>query len=49
MTLKNAAAGLPRGGGKSVIHIPRGTTLDDARQRDAMLDLGDAIGPGGAT
>lgn len=43
MTLKNAAAGLARGGGKSVVQIPRGTTLDEAQQREAMLDLGDAI------
>ncbi len=25
MTLKNAAAGLSRGGGKSVVYVPRGT------------------------
>lgn len=43
MTLKNAAAGLARGGGKSVIAIPAGVTLDEARTRDAMLDLGDAV------
>ena len=43
MTLKNSAAGLHRGGGKSVIHLPMGMTLTDARKRDAMLDLGDAI------
>lgn len=43
MTMKNAAAGLARGGGKSVIAIPAGTTLDAARTHDAMLDLGDAI------
>jgi leucine dehydrogenase len=43
MTLKNAAAGLNRGGGKSVIHLPIGTVLTDAQKRDAMLDLGDAI------
>lgn len=43
MTLKNAAAGLARGGGKSVIAIPPGVTLDEARTRDAMLDLGDAV------
>lgn len=43
MTLKNSAAGLARGGGKSVIHVPMGTTLTDAQKRDAMLDLGDAI------
>ena len=43
MTLKNAAAGLNRGGGKSVIYLPVGTTLSDTQKRDAMLDLGDAI------
>ncbi|UOE42541.1 Glu/Leu/Phe/Val dehydrogenase family protein [Agromyces larvae] len=43
MTLKNAAAGLARGGGKSVICIPPGVELDDRRRRDAMLDLGDAV------
>lgn len=43
MTLKNSAAGLHRGGGKSVIHLPMGVTLTDAGKRDAMLDLGDAI------
>lgn len=43
MTMKNAAAGLARGGGKSVVAIPAGETLDAARTRDAMLDLGDAV------
>ena len=43
MTMKNAAAGLARGGGKSVICIPPGVTLDDVARRDAMLDLGDAV------
>lgn len=43
MTLKNAAAGLHRGGGKSVVHVPLGTVLSDERLHDAMLDLGDAI------
>ena len=43
MTLKNAAAGLNRGGGKSVIYLPVGTVLTNAQKRDAMLDLGDAI------
>ncbi|MEX1079101.1 MAG: Glu/Leu/Phe/Val dehydrogenase dimerization domain-containing protein [Homoserinimonas sp.] len=43
MTLKNAAAGLNRGGGKSVIHLPMGIVLTDQQKRDAMLDLGDAI------
>lgn len=43
MTLKNAAAGLNRGGGKSVIHLPMGTVLTEEQKRDAMLDLGDAV------
>ena len=43
MTLKNSAAGLNRGGGKSVIHIPMGVLLTPEQKRDAMLDLGDAI------
>lgn len=43
MTLKNSAAGIDFGGGKSVVRIPEGVTLDDAARRDAMLDLGDAV------
>lgn len=43
MTLKNAAAGLDAGGGKSVIALPPGTVLDDERRRAAFLDLGDAV------
>lgn len=43
MTLKNAAAGLNRGGGKSVIHLPVGTVLTPEQKRNAMLDLGDAV------
>ena len=43
MTLKNAAAGLPAGGGKSVIRVPADRMLDEAQRRDALLDLGDAI------
>lgn len=43
MTMKNAAAGLARGGGKSVVCIPKGVTLDERATRDAMLDLGDAV------
>jgi leucine dehydrogenase len=43
MTLKNAAAGLNRGGGKAVIHVPRGVDLSPEQKRDAMLDLGDAV------
>lgn len=43
MTLKNAAAGLDAGGGKSVIGLPPGTALDADRRRAAFLDLGDAV------
>jgi len=43
MTLKNSAAGLNRGGGKAVIHVPMGVVLTAAEKRDAMLDLGDAV------
>ena len=43
MTLKNAAAGLDAGGGKSVICLPPGVTLDAERRRAAFLDLGDAV------
>jgi leucine dehydrogenase len=43
MTLKNAAAGLDAGGGKSVIAVPEGTALDADRRRAAFLDLGDAV------
>ncbi|WP_109210278.1 MULTISPECIES: Glu/Leu/Phe/Val dehydrogenase family protein [Microbacterium] len=43
MTLKNAAAGLDAGGGKSVIALPPGTMLDADRRRAAFLDLGDAV------
>lgn len=43
MTLKNAAAGLDAGGGKSVIGLAPGTVLDADRRRAAFLDLGDAV------
>lgn len=43
MTLKNAAAGLDAGGGKSVIGLPPETVLDADRRRAAFLDLGDAV------
>ncbi|WP_460800126.1 Glu/Leu/Phe/Val dehydrogenase family protein [Microbacterium sp. GXF0217] len=43
MTLKNAAAGLDAGGGKSVIGLSEGTVLDSERRRAAFLDLGDAV------
>ncbi len=43
MTLKNAAAGLDSGGGKSVMFLPEGTVLDEDRRRAVFLDLGDAV------
>lgn len=43
MTLKNAAAGLDAGGGKSVIALMPGDVLDADRRRAAYLDLGDAV------
>ncbi len=43
MTLKNAAAGLDAGGGKSVIALPEGAVLDADRRRAAFLDLGDTV------
>lgn len=43
MTRKNSVAGIDAGGGKSVIRIPTGETLDEDRRRDALLDLGDLI------
>ena len=43
MTLKNAAAGLNRGGGKSVVCLPLGASLTLAEKEDAMRDLGDAV------
>lgn len=43
MTLKNAAAGLDAGGGKSVIGLAPGDEFDAERRRDAFLDLGDAV------
>lgn len=43
MTMKNAAAGLSRGGGKAVIVTPRGVAPDRDLARAAMLDLGDAV------
>lgn len=43
MTLKNAAAGLDAGGGKSVIGLPPGAVLDADRRRAVFLDLGDAV------
>jgi glutamate dehydrogenase/leucine dehydrogenase len=43
MTGKAALAGLPHGGGKTVIALPPGLVLDGAGRRQALLDAGDAI------
>ena len=43
MTLKCALAGLPLGGGKSVIALSPDTDLTPDLRRAAMLDLGDAV------
>ena len=43
MTLKNAAAKLAHGGGKTVIALPPGTVLDEAARRDVLLDVGDLV------
>ncbi|MDO5661977.1 MAG: Glu/Leu/Phe/Val dehydrogenase dimerization domain-containing protein [Brachybacterium sp.] len=43
MTLKNAAAGLDAGGGKSVIALRPGERIDEGRRRAALLDLGDIV------
>jgi leucine dehydrogenase len=43
MTLKCAVAGLPFGGGKTVIPLPPGYQLTPDARRDLMLDLGDAV------
>lgn len=43
MTLKNAAAGLDAGGGKSVMALAPGEALDAGRRRDALLDLGNIV------
>ena len=43
MTLKNAAAGLDAGGGKSVIALPMGEHLDSDRRHASLLDLGDLV------
>lgn len=43
MTAKCAVAGLPHGGGKTVLPLPPGLVLDPTRRRDLMLDLGDVV------
>jgi len=43
MSDKCALAGLSHGGGKTVIALPPGRTLDEAERRAALHDAGDAI------
>ena len=43
MTYKSALAGLPLGGGKSVIALPPDHEMTATLRRDAMLDLGDVV------
>jgi glutamate dehydrogenase/leucine dehydrogenase len=43
MSDKCAAAGLPNGGGKTVVVAPAGRALDASLRRAALLDVGDAI------
>jgi leucine dehydrogenase len=43
MTDKCALAGLPNGGGKAVVALPRATTLDHAQRRAVLHDVGDLI------
>ncbi|MEU4420577.1 Glu/Leu/Phe/Val dehydrogenase dimerization domain-containing protein [Actinoplanes sp. NPDC024001] len=44
MTEKAALAGLPHGGGKTVIALPPGRVLSPTERRDALHDAGDVIG-----
>jgi leucine dehydrogenase len=43
MSYKNAAAGLPLGGGKGVIALPLGTTLRGRARTAALLDFADVV------
>ncbi|MEV4542098.1 Glu/Leu/Phe/Val dehydrogenase dimerization domain-containing protein [Micromonospora echinaurantiaca] len=43
MSDKCALAGLPNGGGKTVVALPLGMTLDGAARRAALHDVGDVI------
>lgn len=43
MTRKCAIAGLPNGGGKTVVALPPGTTLDGASRTSVLHDVGDAV------
>ncbi|WP_345511446.1 Glu/Leu/Phe/Val dehydrogenase dimerization domain-containing protein [Phytohabitans houttuyneae] len=43
MTYKTAVAGLPHGGGKTVVALPTAAPLSPARRREVLLDVGDAV------
>ncbi|MEV4703979.1 Glu/Leu/Phe/Val dehydrogenase dimerization domain-containing protein [Actinoplanes sp. NPDC049316] len=43
MTDKCALAGLPNGGGKTVVALPPGRILDDTARRDVLHDVADVI------
>lgn len=43
MTYKCAVAGLPNGGGKTVVVLPEGRRPTAVEKRDAMLDVGDVV------
>ncbi|HEU4701396.1 MAG TPA: Glu/Leu/Phe/Val dehydrogenase dimerization domain-containing protein, partial [Conexibacter sp.] len=43
MSYKNAAAGLPLGGGKGVIALPQGTTLSGRARTAALLDFAEVV------
>lgn len=43
MTAKFAAAGLARGGGKTVVVLPEGYELTPARKHDILYDVADAV------
>ncbi|QTD96118.1 Glu/Leu/Phe/Val dehydrogenase family protein [Streptomyces cyanogenus] len=49
MTAKFAVAGLPSGGGKTVVALPEGTVLDPERRRDVLQDVADTIESLGGT
>jgi leucine dehydrogenase len=43
MTRKCAVAGLANGGGKTVVALPDGVTLDTTRRADVLRDVGDLV------
>lgn len=49
MTYKSALAGLPLGGGKTVIALPPDHVITPEQRRDVMLDLGDVVESLGGT